>query len=81
MNKTEQDIIYLAGCAIHQEKPEVKGMNLEEIAKVASRHTISSMICMALESAGVKVDTLMDQKNKAIRKSMLMNNERQLIFS
>lgn len=81
MNKTEQDIIYLAGCAIHQVKPEVKGMNLEEIAKVASRHTISSMICMALESAGVKVDTLIDQKNKAIRKSMLMNNERQLIFS
>ena len=81
MNKTEQDILYLAACAIHQIKPHVEGMNLEEIAKAAMNHTISSMICMAFESAGIKVNTLIDQKNKAIRKVMLWDCERQQIFS
>lgn len=81
MNKTEQDILYLAACAIHQTKPNVEGMNLEEIAKVAMHHTIPSMICMTLESAGIKVNTLVDQKNKAIRKVMLLDCERQQIFS
>ncbi len=56
-------------------------MNLDEIAKVAMHHTISSMICMALESAGIKINTLVDQKNKAIRKVMLLDRERQQIFS
>lgn len=81
MNKTEQDILFLAICAIHQTKPDVEGMILEEIAKVAMHHTIPSMICMALDSDGIKVDTLVDQKNKAIRKVMLLDRERQQIFS
>ena len=81
MNKTEQDILYLAACAIHQTKPNTEGMNLDEITKVAMHHIIASMICMALESAGIKVNALVDQKNKAIRKVMLLDRERQQIFS
>lgn len=81
MNKTEQDILYLTGCAMHQTIPNVEGMDLEQITKVAMHHTIASMICMALESAGVKVNTLIDQKNKAIRKVMLLDCERERIFS
>lgn len=80
MNKTEQDILYLVGCALHQTKPNVEGMDYEKISKTAISHTISSMVCMALESAGIKVDVLMDQKNKAIRKVMLLDSEREKIF-
>lgn len=69
MNRTEQDILYLAGCAMHQIKPDVEGMDFDKIAKVSMQHTLSSMICMALESAGVKIDILIDQKNKAIEKT------------
>lgn len=43
MNKTEQDILYLASCAIHQIKPKVEGMDFEKISKMAMSHTISSM--------------------------------------
>lgn len=81
MNKTEQDILYLVSCALHQTKPNVDGMDFEKISKMAMSHTISSMVCMALESAGIKVDVLMDQKNKAIRKVMLLDSEREKIFS
>ena len=81
MNRTEQDILYLAGCAMHQIKPDVRGMDFDKITKVAMQHTLSSMICMALESSGVKIDILIDQKNKAIRKNMMLDNERQRIFS
>lgn len=81
MNRTEQDILYLAGCAMHQIKPDVRGMDFDKLTKVAMQHTLSSMICMALESSGVKIDILIDQKNKAIRKNMMLDNERQRIFS
>lgn len=80
MNRTEKDILYLAGCAMHQTIPNVEGMDFEQITKVAMHHTIASMICMVLESAGVKVNTLIDQKNKAIRKVMLLDCERERIF-
>lgn len=81
MNKTEQDILYLAGCAMHQIKPDIEGMDIDAITRLAIRHTIPSMICMALETAGLKSDVLEDQKNKAIRKVMLLDSERQKIFS
>lgn len=81
MNKTEQDILYLVSCALHQTKPNVEGMDLGKISEIAMSHTISFMVCMALESAGIKVDVLMDQKNKAIRKVMLLDSEREKIFS
>lgn len=81
MNKTEQDILYLVSCALHQTKPNVEGMDLGKISEIAMSHTISFMVCMALESAGIKVDVLMDQKNRAIRKVMLLDSEREKIFS
>ena len=81
MNRIEQDILYLAGCAMHQIKPDVEGMDFDKIANVAMHHTLSSMICMALESAGVKIDILIEQKNKAIRKNMMLDNERHRIFT
>ena len=83
MNKTEQDIIYLAGCAMNQIVPDrmfIEDMVLDKITTVAIHHTISSMISFALESAGVRVEVLAEQKNKAIRKVMLLDNERQRIF-
>lgn len=81
MNKIQQDILYLAACAMHQVKPETDGMDIEEIKKVAMYHTVSSMIAMALESAGIHDKVLEDQKNKAIRKVMLLDSERERIFS
>ena len=83
MNKTELDIIYLAGCAMNQIVPDrmfIEDMELDKITTVAIHHTISSMISFALESAGVRVEVLAEQKNKAIRKVMLLDNERQRIF-
>ena len=32
MNKTEQDILYLVSCALHQTKPNVEGMDFEKIS-------------------------------------------------
>lgn len=55
-------------------------MDFEKISKIGMPHTVSSMVCMVLESAGIKVDVLMDQKNKAIRKVMLLDSERKKIY-
>lgn len=81
MNKTEQDILCLVSCALHQTKPNVEGMNFEKISKIAMSHTISYMVCMVLESASIKVNVLMNQNNKAIRKVILLVSEREKIFS
>lgn len=34
MNKTEQDILYLVSCVLHQTKPNVEGMDFEKISKM-----------------------------------------------
>lgn len=77
MNKNQEDIIYLIYCALHNLKADTCNMDIKEIEKIAYRHTISSLVCTALD---IEDPFLIDQKNKAVRKLMLLDAERDIIF-
>ena len=74
-----QNVIYLVGCAVNGTTPEagrVHAMNLEQLYKAASRHLLTAITAMALESAGVRDAAFTQAKGKAIRKVALFDAER-----
>lgn len=77
MNKNQKDIIYLIYCALHNLKADTSNIDIKEIEKIAYKQTISSLVCTALD---IEDPFLFDQKNKAIRKLMLLDKEREIIF-
>lgn len=80
MNKNQEDVLYLVYCSLNDIKPDIKDIDINEINKIAYNHSISTLICFSLEKAGVKDKNLIDLKNKAIRKLMLLDKEREIIF-
>ena len=86
MEKTSEILIYLMACSLQNTKPEeplLANADLEALFRLARAHSVSAMVCMALE----QTDTFrcagettrlkwLDAKNKAIRKNMLLDAER-----
>lgn len=79
------DVIYLTACVLHDKTPEKKQidkMEWKELHRTAKRHSMTAVVCMALEAchAFLKMDPALvkqwrDDKNKSIRKTMLMDEE------
>lgn len=90
MNRTVQDMLYLIACALHGRAPKqewLMKMDLDSLYKLAKYHAITAIVCMALESgnafSGVEpalVKQWQSEKNKAIRKNILLDAECQEIF-
>lgn len=80
MNKNQEDVLYLISCALNDVKPDIKDIDINEISEIAYNHSISSLICFSLEKAGIKDKNLIDLKNKAIRKLILLDKEREVVF-
>ena len=82
MKKTNQDLIYLAACAVNQTPPDTertKNMDLDALYKNASRHMMTAITAMALESAGIRDERFTQAKGKAIRKNAALDVERGVI--
>ena len=88
-NKTEyskntDDLLYLLTCAVNSKNPElarISKMNLDQIYKLASYHSVVAIIAYALESA-IELPHKYDQaKKKTIRKQALFDTERNKILS
>lgn len=83
-----QTAIYLAGCALHDLTPELDGSeDLDRLFAFCQRHTITAMVAMALERywKGNPPDPAQEKqwkqaKDKAIRKNILLNAERERIL-
>ncbi len=85
MRSCEKQIIYLIGCALHDTMPEaavIDDIDLEDLFRLASAHTLTAITCMALEKGhafdSASEDTAKkwkEAKDKAIRKIMLMDAE------
>ena len=77
-------MLYLAYCAVNEIKPDlskISEIDMEELYNISQFHNITSMICMALESGGIKVSQKwIESKYKAIRKNILLDTEREKIF-
>ena len=86
MEKTSELLIYLMACSLQETKPEealLANIDVEALLRLAKAHSVSAMVCMALEQTDAfrcaeesfRLKWL-DSKNKAIRKNMLLDAER-----
>lgn len=83
-------MIYLISCALHDVRPEksqTENLDLSALYELSEAHSLAATVCMALEAADifsfadpVIVKRWRDAKNKAIRKNMLLDAEREQIF-
>lgn len=75
MEKTSELLIYLVGCSLQGTKPEgalLASIDLEALLRLAKAHSVSAMVCMALEQTdefqnAAETTRLkwLDSKNKA----------------
>ena len=86
MEKTSELLIYLMACSLQGTKPEealLASIDMEALLRLAKAHSVSAMVCMALEQTdafhcaekSIRLKWL-DAKNKAVRKNMLLDAER-----
>lgn len=86
MDKTFEVLLYLMACALQNAQPEetvLAGVDFAKLLRAARAHTVSAMVCMALEPTdafrsaeeSIRLQWL-DAKNKAVRKNMLLDAER-----
>lgn len=92
---TEQmglELCYLAGCALKGLRPEEKrtaGLDLRQIYRMAKFHNLTTLVYIALESASVLeqcgdmelIRSWKEAKEKAVRKAILLNVEREEILN
>lgn len=86
MEKTSEFLIYLMACSLQGTKPEealLANIDMEALLRLAKAHSVSAMVCMALEQTDAfqhATETTrlkwLDAKNKAVRKNMLLDAER-----
>lgn len=91
IKQTSEDMLYLIGCILHgivPDKKKVLNMDLECLYQVSNFHTLTAIVYMALEKvdvfAGAEGDLKrkwQEEKNKAIRKNILLDAERAKLFS
>lgn len=87
MRRLGMEASYLAGCALHGMIPECAPQNLDELYKFCKFHSVTSMVAMALEEIWKSAPADESQmqcwrqaRDKAIRKNILLNAERQRIL-
>lgn len=86
MEKTSELLIYLMACSLQDIKPEevlLVNIDLEALLRLAKAHSVSAMVCMALEQTDAFQHAAeptrlkwLESKNKAVRKNMLLDAER-----
>ncbi len=81
--KNASDMIYLTACAINGKTPKqkrVEALDLPNLLEVCQKHILSACVAYALESSGIKDNDFTQAKEKAIRKNILLDAERTMIF-
>lgn len=91
VNPLIEKMIYLISCALHQtvpEKEQIEGLDLTALYGMAQTHSLTAVVSMALEAADafsiadpeIK-KRWKDAKDKAIRKNLLLDAEREQILA
>lgn len=91
VNLLIEKMIYLVSCALHQtapEKEQIEGLDLTALYKMAKMHSLTAVVSMALEAADAfstadpEIEKCWkDAKDKAIRKNLLLDAEREQILA
>ena len=82
--QTAYYLIYLIRCVLNDKVPaqeKLDKMNLSQLFEVAQRHTLTAICAYALESAGIYDKAFTEAKNKAIRKNIILDAERENVFA
>lgn len=77
-------LIYLIRCVLHNRIPakeKLDKINLSGVFAVAQRHSLTAAAAYAVESAGITDTRFEDAKNKAIRKNILLDYERENVLA
>lgn len=80
--KYKNDMLYLCLCAINGEKPDksyVSKIDLDVLFRECQRHSVTALVCYALETVLDLPFVWKEAKGKAVRKNMLFDIERQKI--
>ena len=84
MKETAYQMLYLTACALHGQVPEKEKtlqMDLTKLYQMCQFHSLTSMVYMALESAGISEPKWKEAMSKAVRKNILLDMEREKICS
>ncbi len=83
-------MFYLIACALHDTKPDenkLDGLKINELYNLARKHSLAAMVYMALDGTDIlkQADPELkkqwkESKEKAIRKNILLDVEREQIF-
>lgn len=76
-------MLYLTACAVNGIKPDsdyISHMDLEKLFQMCQFHSLTAIVCMALESAEITDKKFIEAKSKAIRKNILLDAEREKIL-
>lgn len=82
MKQNGYDMLYLSACAVNEITPDseyIAHMDLEKLFQMCRYHSMTAIVCTALERAGIYDKKFMEEKAKAIRKIMLLDAEREQI--
>ena len=90
ITRTSEQLLYLMVCALQgvSAREEVLAdADLKQLLLMARKHSVASMVCMALEKTAIFANAdeaakkqWLEAKNKAIRKNMLLDAERKTIL-
>lgn len=78
MKKTGYDMLYLSVCALMEEKPDMEyiaQIDYDKLFQMCQFHSLTSLVCMSLESVGISNSKFIEAKSKAIRKNILLDAE------
>lgn len=82
MKQTAYDMLYLSACAVNETVPDpeyISHLDLQKLFELCQYHSLTALVCTALESAGIYDKKFMEVRAKAIRKNMLLDAEREKI--
>ena len=90
ITRTSEQLLYLMACALQgvsAREENLADADLKQLLIMARKHSVASMVCMALEKTAVFANAdeaakkqWLDAKNKAVRKNMLLDAERKAIL-
>lgn len=77
-------LMYLIRCILNKKTPakeKLDKMDLSGVFKVAKGHSLTAIAAYALESAGIYDKDFEEEKNKAIRKTIILDAERENVLA
>jgi len=80
----EQDLIYLAACAVNRETPDparVAAMELDTLYQLAAKHLLAATVAPALQAAGVQDERFSSALEHSAFKNATMDMEMDAMFA